>query len=754
MKKLLLLFIVFSLLLTLKVTAETVAYWRFENGTSGAQHSGDLDDWYSDSSGNSNSLSTVAAGSRPAYINEVPFVVVPQTDAANTLAMDFDGIIDEVRISNEALPPEKFLGTRAEPGVNADTIAYWRFEEGVAGWANPDYRQDVYFDSSPNNNHLWIYESEYAPEYTADVPFDEVPLTHSTNTLALNFAPNDELYARWKPVNTNSFSSGWTVECMVKFDKNRSQTMVNKDGRPNINSSASIFQLKVNNYFSKFELAFFDGNLVYHSCSSSLGIKTGIWYNIAAVCDGSTAQLYLKEKDDLTYKIIGSINGVSGGALYNQDSFWAVGRGMSIGGISDWVDGSIDEVRLTDSALPPAQFLGSPIPEPGIIIGILALVLFAFRRIRHTNPKSPIILICLILFSALSASAGTNIFWQPLKHVVNGGYPRIAEISDGSLIFGTERGGDELFLVRSYDAGSNWINNTRVTETKPEHNLANSFPLQLQNGNILFAGRNHTPLGEDNWIYRLPVFESTDMGNSWHYYSIIEERPSTYPNSVWEPFLLQLPDGIVQAYYADLTIHGIGMRMSYDNGLTWSNEIEVATMPSAALQGNGMPGVVRLDDGKLICVFESGEMDGLPHDFWIVIRSAYSTDNGYTWSASHPIVYYPRNPVNAKWNASAPNIAKMSDGTLFVSFQTDEDVVYSAGDINRDPAVHGYSGLDHCSFKYVTSIDNGATWSTNPVYLAGSTSNPSLWNTIFISSDDTLYGIKAGADIRIGHEIP
>ena len=52
------------------------------------------------------------------------------------------------------------------------------------------------------------------------------------------------------------------------------------------------------------------------------------------------------------------------------------------GGIADWADGAIDEVRISDVALSPSQFLW--VPEPATLalagIGLLALLAAAWRR--------------------------------------------------------------------------------------------------------------------------------------------------------------------------------------------------------------------------------------------------------------------------------------------------------------------------------------------------------------------------------------
>ena len=45
------------------------------------------------------------------------------------------------------------------------------------------------------------------------------------------------------------------------------------------------------------------------------------------------------------------------GGLLNIDATWTIGRGMWNNGANDFVNGEIDEVRISDTALNPTQFL-------------------------------------------------------------------------------------------------------------------------------------------------------------------------------------------------------------------------------------------------------------------------------------------------------------------------------------------------------------------------------------------------------------
>lgn len=80
-------------------SASTIAHWNFEEGATGigdtGTHAGDIDDHYVDISGNGNHMQTwdlpAPNANRPTYTGSVPYNPVPQTGAANNLALDFSG---------------------------------------------------------------------------------------------------------------------------------------------------------------------------------------------------------------------------------------------------------------------------------------------------------------------------------------------------------------------------------------------------------------------------------------------------------------------------------------------------------------------------------------------------------------------------------------------------------------------------------------------------------------------------------------
>ncbi len=223
-----------------------------------------------------------------------------------------------------------------------------------------------------------------------------------------------------------------------------------------------------------------------------------------------------------------------------------------------------------------------------------------------------------------------------------------------------------------------------------------------------------------------------------HFYPRVAElADGSLVAGLWEPFLLQMPNGRLQAYYSSeeglKPDQRVEMKTSQHGGKTWKNPVTVARKKGSR---DGMPGVVRLADGTLFAVFEA--QDAPPFQF--VIRAVRSKDGGRTWSARRELVYRPRHRVSAPWAAGAPYVVQLRDGRLLVSFQTDEDVAYQKGKPDRYPRHPRYDYLRHTSFKYVVSGDGGKTWGV-PVRLAGTPNRPACWNALYVRRDGGLLAL-------------
>jgi Neuraminidase (sialidase) len=358
--------------------------------------------------------------------------------------------------------------------------------------------------------------------------------------------------------------------------------------------------------------------------------------------------------------------------------------------------------------------------------------------------STPAAALVSLLTAMLGIGCGSNargVRWEQAWSPIHAGhYPRLVKLGSGDLLatFDQKRDGlSTIGIVRSTDGGRTWGRYASVAAHPAHDDVANAFPLVLADGTLLVAFRHHSPQEK---IYRLELSASDDGGATWRHRSTIA-RGSI---GLWEPLLLQLPDGTLQVYYASeediFPDQRIEMRASRDGGRTWSRPVTVAREPGSR---DGMPGVVRFGDGTLLVVFEASDTP----PFLFVIRAVRSRDDGRTWSATRELVYQPQHPVRSRWSAAAPSVVRMRGGDLLVSYQTDEDLAYVQASPSADPAHPRYDYLRHARMKYLLSRDGGRTWG-EPAALTSADQVPALWNGLCAPEAGIVYAL-AGFDGKV-----
>jgi hypothetical protein len=101
----------------------------------------------------------------------------------------------------------------------AETLAYWRFENGRAA-APISVGSAVVPDDSGRANALDVANADTQPLYTSDVPFATVPQTGARNALGADFRGQNDLFTRDAKLNSVAFgpngSRAWTVELSLR----------------------------------------------------------------------------------------------------------------------------------------------------------------------------------------------------------------------------------------------------------------------------------------------------------------------------------------------------------------------------------------------------------------------------------------------------------------------------------------------------------------------------------------------------------
>ena len=265
----------------------------------------------------------------------------------------------------------------------------------------------------------------------------------------------------------------------------------------------------------------------------------------------------------------------------------------------------------------------------------------------HGVLKYLIILSALVLTSCQELPAAEKkqpkqtlkVVWDAPEKITKGGYPRVHRLNDGRLMLSYSvsannyvRLSDDNGLTWSEDAQvvmkhfvvENEAGKAKVHASNPE--FAQLSPTHPHHpGRIIFAC-NYRPMnpdasatGDDRYRssvfpYTIAIKTSDDNGQTWSSMKHVYKSEIWKENALrgcWEPFVLELPDGTVQIYFADETPYwkrgskwqNISVIESTDGGDSWSDPRIVSQNGNSR---DGMP-VVMLLDGMIYMAIESTE---------------------------------------------------------------------------------------------------------------------------------------------------
>ncbi|OXU14668.1 family 43 glycosylhydrolase [Sedimentisphaera salicampi] len=285
--------------------------------------------------------------------------------------------------------------------VQAETAAYWRFEEGPAGGAvqKPFGALDI----SGNGNHLdpGTQAGQQGFRYKSETAYPALPETGDSNLFSIkNTGSFPSLETRSQDSNEGQGScptgidletitpSEFTIEAIFKPEDGGYRTVVGRDAvnvaDNNSSLSALYFQIRPDDSVA---VVFADVSGYQHIAESPADMiegfdfssdpqgETGRWYYMAAINDGSTLSLYLANitagtdpflvgQTDLT-ESPSPDKSLTAGSQSGQGwhtGAWSVGRGMYNAQRTDRCWGYIDDVRISTSALSLNELLITPKP--------------------------------------------------------------------------------------------------------------------------------------------------------------------------------------------------------------------------------------------------------------------------------------------------------------------------------------------------------------------------------------------------------
>jgi hypothetical protein len=283
-----------------------------------------------------------------------------QTGAPDT-SRAFNGLVDEIRISNTARYSAPFTPPRAEFTADANTIGLWHFDErygGVAGVSG----QPVYDSSSNANNGTLGADAAIA----TDDPMRVSPSIGGTSASAtavglmksgdsggdLSFdGVND--YVNVSSSTVFNFSA-YTLEVWIKLNalpaSTKNAAIISRWGNTGAGNAAWSFNV------------YDTGKIFFQNYNGSSGstvtgvtaLTTNLWYHIAVVWSGGTtgtnAYIFINGKLDTSATM----------SVLSQNSTYPLnfGKYPVMGATNVYLNGIIDDARIYNRALTGAEIAG------------------------------------------------------------------------------------------------------------------------------------------------------------------------------------------------------------------------------------------------------------------------------------------------------------------------------------------------------------------------------------------------------------
>ncbi|AQQ08989.1 Intracellular endo-alpha-(1-_5)-L-arabinanase [Sedimentisphaera cyanobacteriorum] len=263
--------------------------------------------------------------------------------------------INYLHFSDQGWPVMGDSLTEPEDPPEGDTAAHWDFDDGQPGAAmnnTGQTAQPASADISGNDFFLYAWDDTYGPSFSQE--------GQTPSGLGLSCRLNGGQDAYTKDSSLNNWSPEiWTVELAVKLDNlNGWQTFLGRDGSSQGEAEAD-FYLQKNGINDKLRINFDTVGGQRYILDSSISAQSGKWYYLAAVSNGSELKIYADKLDGQGSEVVGALdlNSSNNNALASGGFNWTIGRGWFNGAMVDHVSGFIDDVKFSNIALKPSEFL-------------------------------------------------------------------------------------------------------------------------------------------------------------------------------------------------------------------------------------------------------------------------------------------------------------------------------------------------------------------------------------------------------------
>lgn len=369
------------------------------------------------------------------------------------------------------------------------------------------------------------------------------------------------------------------------------------------------------------------------------------------------------------------------------------------------------------------------------IYQIALLCLLCANSCKEEESKPPILEI-----PSLEPVEGPRIAWdfstrRQLSPTGAGyaGYARMIPLTDGNIYAVYENDG-HIHGILSEDNGVSWSDYTVIA--LPESGVGCAVPeiLQLHDGTLMASynmrpGSNASPDSR----FSIRVKTSIDQGLTWSDHVEIYQAGREFENGCWEPAQIQLPSGEIQLYianegpYTSSHEQEITMFRSFDHGLTWTDGEQISFRSG---HRDGMPVPLILQNGEIIMSIEDNGISGTEFKPMIVKSSDADWSNapvkGNSVDRFNPMD--DNHQIPGSKYAGAPYIDQLISGELIMSYQSDE--MRSLNQWDRSDMIVAIGNEDGLGFNR----------KSRPFYFTD-TNKSCMWNSISVIDENTVVAL-------------
>ena len=247
------------------------------------------------------------------------------------------------------------VGVTPPTPLQGPTVAHWNFEDGTAGALMNDTGSTAQVgsvDLSVNGFDMYAWDDSYGPSFSAE---GETP---TGSGLSARFDGGQDGYtmaeslSNWSPL-------AWTIELAVKLDHLTGwQTFIGRDGSSELGAEADFYFQK-NDEDDRFRINFDTIGGERYRLDADFVATPDQWYYLAVVSDGNDLTMYADKLDGNGSQVVAetSLSSTNDNALAANGYAWTIGRGWFDNDSADQMTGYLDDIRFTDRALTPTEFL-------------------------------------------------------------------------------------------------------------------------------------------------------------------------------------------------------------------------------------------------------------------------------------------------------------------------------------------------------------------------------------------------------------